>query len=286
MTRRRKRSKKPSAANSTAVRRLEQTVSNLKVPLLEDLIPRDPTSGGAWLLPAPRPSRVPAAEIPDVLIVGPPGLVQTHTLYARAKSGDIEAASVFVGDVFTGRTLDNVVARIGPQRPILVGVTAVEAGSINEIPQAMVDLVAHRTGFSVSDDIIQINRAGHTKASGWVRLANQAIFDGPVEAGSAYWLLDDFVGQGGTFANLVGHIESNGGRVLGLTALTGRDYSAKLALSGRMLAELRVKHGELEEWWREHFGFGFEALTESEARYLLRAEDADVIRSRLAAAAQ
>ena len=38
--------------------------------------------------------------------------------------------------------------------------------------------------------------------------------------------------------------------------------------------------------WRKRFGFGFDCLTESEARYLLRAEDADTIRNRLAAAAQ
>jgi adenine/guanine phosphoribosyltransferase-like PRPP-binding protein len=41
--------------------------------------------------------------------------------------------------------------------------------------------------------------------------------------------VDDFVGQGGTLANLIGFIKSLGGHVVGATALTGKPYSAKLA---------------------------------------------------------
>jgi hypothetical protein len=221
-----------------------------------------------------------------VQIIGPPEVVLNHPLYVDAKGGSIESAAAFVEDILSGAKLDLLVAELIRQQPILAGVTAVEAGSINEIPQAMVDLLVDRTGLLTAQDLVQTNRAGHTKAPGWVRMANQAIFDGPVESGASYWLLDDFVGQGGTFANLVGHIGSGGGRVIGLTALTGRSFSGKLALSGSTQAALRAKHGGLENWWRENFGFGFEALTESEARYLLRAEDADTIRNRLAAAAQ
>jgi len=50
------------------------------------------------------------------------------------------------------------------------------------------------------------------------------------------------------------------------------------------LDELRLKHGkELEEWWYQRFGFGFDCLTESEARYLLKTPDADRIRNKIAA---
>jgi hypothetical protein len=59
-----------------------------------------------------------------------------------------------------------------------------------------------------------------------------------------------------------------------------------LALTDETLKALRIKHGNLEPWWREQFGFGFDALTESEARYLIRAEDADTIRNRLVEAQQ
>lgn len=52
------------------------------------------------------------------------------------------------------------------------------------------------------------------------------------------------------------------------------------------LKTLRDKHGDIEPWWRAEFGYGFDVLTESEARYLSRAEDADTIRARLVAAAR
>jgi len=64
--------------------------------------------------------------------------------------------------------------------------------------------------------------------------------------------------------------------------LTGKGYSATLALRADTLTALRAKHGpELEDWWRKTFGYGFDALTESEARYLLRAENADAVRDRI-----
>jgi hypothetical protein len=50
------------------------------------------------------------------------------------------------------------------------------------------------------------------------------------------------------------------------------------------LQALREKHAQLEPWWRDRFGSGFAELTESEAHYLLRTEDADTIRRRLAEA--
>ena len=100
-------------------------------------------------------------------------------------------------------------------------------------------------------------------------------------------LVDDFVGMGGTLANLRGYIESQGGKVLAAVSLTGKPHSAKLALSSERLQELRGKHGtELENWWIGQFTHAFDALTESEARYLARTEAIDTIRDRIAAAKQ
>lgn len=73
---------------------------------------------------------------------------------------------------------------------------------------------------------------------------------------------------------------------MGALALTGKPYSAKLAVSEARLKSLRAKHGQLEHWWRERFGFGFDQLTESEARYLEKTSDADAIRDRILAAGQ
>ena len=82
---------------------------------------------------------------------------------------------------------------------------------------------------------------------------------------------------------LQGYIESKGGKVLAAVSLTGKPHSAKLALSPERLHELRSKHGsELETWWIGRFAHAFDALTESEARYLARTEAADTIRDRIA----
>ena len=70
-------------------------------------------------------------------------------------------------------------------------------------------------------------------------------------------------------------------------SLTGKPHSAKLCLTQVSLDELRSKYGtELEHWWQERFGHAFDALTESEARYLIRTPDAATIRNRITAAEQ
>jgi len=110
---------------------------------------------------------------------------------------------------------------------------------------------------------------------------------GQVKLPGPFFLVDDFVGQGGTLANLRGFIESHGGRVLAAVTLTGKPHSAKLTLDSNQLEELRQKHGEdFEKWWQERFGYSFDCLTQSEARYLARSPDADAIRDRLIAAQQ
>jgi len=76
-------------------------------------------------------------------------------------------------------------------------------------------------------------------------------------------------------------------RPVGAVTLTGRDYSAKLAPDPALIDALRNKHGsELEDWWRSKFGYGFDQLTQSGARYLERSGDADTITKRMAEARQ
>ena len=171
--------------------------------------------------------------------------------------------------------------------PTLVSAHAYERDGVNAIPQAFADLLGRRLGWPVDDDILQVNVVSHTGANGWSSMARPAAFDGAVEAGRSYLLVDDFLGMGGTLANLRGHIESLGGVVLAATTLTGKPYPAKLSPNTARLLELRTRHGpELEDWWRHKFGYAFDSLTESEARYLARTADVFNVRNRLAAAEQ
>jgi hypothetical protein len=160
-------------------------------------------------------------------------------------------------------------------------------GTISPKSEAFADELATRYSLTTDPAIVQTNVVAHTGADGYGRLARQPVFDGTVCAGADYVLVDDFVGQGGTLANLRGFIESHGGRVLAAVTLTGKPHSVKLTLDPTLLEELRKTHGsEFEKWWQERFGYSFNCLTQSEARYLTRSPDVDTIRDRLVAAQQ
>ena len=221
---------------------------------------------------------------PAVAIHATESSVKKHPEYAAAKSGDPAASLALVMAVAE----DRLVLRLDSYRdksPLILPVQGMEGVSLNTIPLALGVIMAKRLGYDLATSVVQTTKAGHTGATGWWRLRSPALFSGDVERGRNYLLVDDFVGMGGTYANLRGYIEAKGGVVLGAHALTGKPRSAILSLQSQTLQSLRAKHGTLEPWWRAEFGYGFDALTESEATYLLRAEDADTIRRRLAEAA-
>lgn len=228
-----------------------------------------------------KPVRTPWLDFPDVILHAPETAVKKHQCYVDAKSGDSDAAFQLVQDTISPEAVDQVVDLAAGRTPLLASAHAFEKTGVNAIPEALADELGERTGFPVDGSIVQINVVGHTGANGFSRLAKQALFDGDVVEGADYLLVDDFIGQGGTLANLKGYIESKGGRVIGASVLTGKSFSAKLALTNEQLEALRAKHENLEAWWIQRFGHDFDRLTQSEARYLERTLDADTIRNRI-----
>ena len=223
---------------------------------------------------------------PDVVIHAEETSVKKHPSYAAAKSGDALAAEELILETSTLGAIDKICEIIGDRKPYLVAVHAQETLGANVIPTTLARILAKMLNLPLATAILQINRVSHTGSDGYHRLAFPALYDGIVTGGE-YFLIDDFVGQGGTLANLKGFLESRGAVVLGATVLTGKSYSAKLKLTSETLQLLREKHGqELENWWRASFGYSFECLTESEARYLTRADNADSIRTRIIAASR
>lgn len=228
--------------------------------------------------------RVPWRLFPDVIIHAPETAVKKHNAYAAAKTGDDEAAHALVVDTLSADAVRQLKDMVGAEQPFLASAHAFERDGVNAIPEALADELATLTGFPVDGSIVQTNVVGHTGANGFLRLARQAMFSGTIVPGAAYVLVDDFIGQGGTLANLRGYIETNGGRVVAATVLTGKPYSAKLSLSPDQLVALRAKYHDdnLEGWWLDRFGHAFDCLTQSEARYLERTSDAHVVRDRIA----
>lgn len=227
-------------------------------------------------------------DFPDVVLHARLGEATAHRDYEAAKGGDKDAAYRLVSDVLTKDAVDKIRNIIGNREVLLAAVHAEEASGRNKIPQAMADILGKVLHQEVDDNIVQTKRVGRTGQDGFGRLANQPEFSGNVRSDLPYFIVDDTLTQGGTLAGLKGYIESHGGRVIGASALTGKQYSARMALSPQTLSQLREYFGGtgLENWWKQQYGHGFDGLTGSEANYLLRAGDADKIRDRVLAARQ
>lgn len=227
-------------------------------------------------------------DFPDTVLHGRLGDATAHKDYEAAKGGDDAAARRLVADVMTRQSVDELRQLLNGRKAILAAVHAEEAVSRNAIPQAMADVLGKVLDLEVDPHLLQSAKVGRTAQDGFGRLTNQPAFDGPVRTDLPYILLDDTLTQGGTLANLKGYIENHGGKVIGTSALTGKRYSAKIALAADTLRKLRdhFEGTDLENWWNEQHGYGFDRLTESEANYLIRAADADKIRDRVLAARQ
>ena len=236
-----------------------------------------------------QPPRVPWEAFADAVLLAGESQTKQHPEYAGAKTGDAVAAANLVNSlvdeagITTVRALISEISESG--EPVLVCANAYEDQGFNAIPAALAELLSERLGIPFDTTVVQTNVVSHTGADGYGRLARQAAFAGEIQSEREYVMVDDFIGQGGTLANLRGLIEKQGGKIVGAIALTGKPYSAKLNPSQEQLHELRQKHGsDFEKWWKAHFGHAFDCLTQSEARYLARSPDVDTIRNRLAAA--
>ena len=237
------------------------------------------------------PPRMPWVQFSDVILLADEGVLKRHPRYSLAKAGDVIAAMNLVGDLVDETGIVAILGLIDSVSedglPVLVSAHAYEQYGVNAIPSAMAKLLSEHLGIPFETGVVQTNIVSHTGASGFGRLARQARFAGQVQGNREYLLVDDFIGQGGTMANLRGWIERQKGEVVGAVALSGKPYSAKLQPTEEQLHELRQRHGEdLEEWWRNQFGHAFDCLTQSEARYLARSPDAGRIRDRITAEKQ
>lgn len=231
--------------------------------------------------------RFPWGNFPSVFLHAAESLVKKHPRYAAAKSGDSIAALDLILDTISLEQVERLRDFLMGKKAVLVSAHAYETTGVNAIPEILADELGRLLGLATDASIVQTNVVYHTGSDGIGRLARQPTFEGAVIQDEIYVLVDDFVGMGGTLANLRGYIEHGGGKVLAAVALTGKPRSAILRLEEDQLLELRRNHGpDLEQWWKTEFGHSFDCLTQSEARYLAKIEDTDAIRNRIAAAKQ
>lgn len=226
-------------------------------------------------------ARTGRVNLPDAIIGNALGAAGKHPDYAAAKAGDTDAAVRLVRDLVTPAVVEKVRNAIGDSHPVMVPVLAVETAGRNKIPVVVAERLAGALGLNVGTDIVQSVKAKRTSLTGLDRIFQQPEFDGPVQPGQAYLLVDDTLTQGGTLAALAAHIQHGGGRVVGSFALTGKQYSATLRLSPETLKQVRERYGDIEDEFRAATGRGFDTLTESEGRYLAKHGTPESVRDRI-----
>ena len=225
-----------------------------------------------------------AVNLPPAAIGGSLARVNNHPDYAEAKAGDVEASLRLARDLVTDGFTEEVRQQMGSQGGVLLPVIAQESAGRNKIPLAVAEVLAERMGVETDLEIAQATRTHRTDMDGLSRVLKSPEFYGTVKTGQRYLLVDDTLTQGGTFAALANHIRAGGGEVLGVAALSGKRYSAALSLSDEYLTQLRERFGDVEGAFRAATGYGFDGLTESEGRYLVKHDAPEQVRDRILAA--
>ena len=247
------------------------------------------------------PGRAWPEGFPKVTTLADYKTFKSHPDYEAAKGGDIKAARQLI-QALMGDNTDGRLIAMAEKYPdaILLGIHAVEATGKNEIPQALTDFIGEKTGLDIDKNIVQTNVVGHTSAGQNVRLYNRPKFEGEVQSGRKYIIVDDMVTMGGTLGEMRNYIESQGGMVVDMITLsTQNEQNSIVALTENTKLDLERVFGVkstdgaydmtlLNDFLKESgiYGGNYEALTESEGRALIHSKGLDEARNRRAKARQ
>ncbi|MEZ8260378.1 hypothetical protein [Vibrio sp. 10N.247.311.47] len=230
-------------------------------------------------------TRVAWANFPPVFIFCPLGSAKEHERYEDAKkNGSNDAALQLVKDIVPLEKIEELRAVVEESSALILPVHAIEEFGTNKIPAALAYYLAATLKLEFCADIVQANKPQRTDKGAFYRLSQYPFFDGDVQQGGNYVILDDTLSMGGTLASLRGYIENKGGHVILAVALTGHEGAASLNIKEAMLKAIQKKHGdELDEWWKSEVGFGVDKLTQGEAGHLKKAPSVEEIRNRILA---
>ena len=186
-------------------------------------------------------------------------------LHHKAKSGNVEAADELVEKVVKYDKVKALSERYPNARVAFVH--ADELNGRNQIPSQYA-LVFEDYGLKLTP-VIQINHPEHTGADKAGRLIRRARFDGDVENGAEYIIVDDHVTMGSTLRDLKDYIVSKGGKVVAVSTLTASAGSTKLRPTGEQIKELNNKGITNEQLRDLGIADNIAGLTRSEAEELL-----------------
>ena len=216
------------------------------------------------------------------------GIVKAHpdlsAAFEKGKTGDIEAAEMFVKGVTTWTDFDDMAKR--HPSAIIVPVRATDLSGRNVVPRVFAHMIGRRTGLRVSDEIFQTETKKRRGGNFWTHLRTPVTFTGRVEEGREYILVDDHCTYGTTFAALRNFIESNGGKVVECHALTASerndnlltvtDYQARTSESKFQRSmksfESKTSRAVLRRLRRDNIRASSARLTPSEMRMFVKEE--------------
>lgn len=204
----------------------------------------------------------------EVQILFPVGALKAHPEYVAAKNGDVQRAMVLIDRIISDEAVQAIAAKVRETRATLLPVVGVEDDGENLIPAAFAAAVAGLSGVPVAEGVTRRSRNSRTHQDGVDRIFNAPLFEGKIQPGERFYLIDDTVTQGGTLAALGRYVTENGGLVVGATVLTGQQRSSTLAITENTLLSVRKHFKDIEYAFKKTSGRDFTSLTESEGRYI------------------
>lgn len=206
-------------------------------------------------------TRVPWGNFPNVLVHTNVAALEKHPAYAAATKGDLRAARVVVADLFKPHV---VTVRADFVAPVI-------KFDVNEhwnaLPLAFAYRLAVHAGARVLPTIVQTNVIHRSGANSIYQLLDQPTLAGKVPSGT-YLIVDDVVSLGSTLANLRGHIETHGGRVIAASTLSAAIFATKMAPDLPLISSLKRRFGHELSLIPEKLGFPPECLTSKEAHFV------------------
>jgi hypothetical protein len=218
------------------------------------------------------------------------GLMGHPCFEAAKKQGDLKAARELAADLLDAAALRAFARRHANARLISVGGLP---GDANQIPRAFAEAVAGATGLGLDFGVTKANSPKHTGSNAIRRFMSRAEFEGRAVAGATYIMLDDVMTQGGTISELRQFIQRGGSRAVGVATLAftaSRNFSDGIHLAPtpgtrREVAE-RFEEKGLRELLASHgiYEGNPDAMTESEARLVLRYDSLEKLAGAMGAA--
>lgn len=184
--------------------------------------------------------------------------------FEEAKHGDIQAAFSVVNMCIKSNRITELKERY--PSAVLLPIVA-----NNKLPEAF----AQKIGMEIHTEVYTLESQSRKTLSAMERLLHKPCFDGRINEGVDYVIVDDVVTQGGTISALRKYVILNGGTVAAVTALAFSTDSQIIApdiqdiynlinkFTFTLIIDIIKKYNIANDVWE---------LTRSQVRYLLRFE--------------